>query len=102
MDFGALNGWRNTSRRTYTAARTLRGGQRLTLVSVYRWGPPGRGGRSVRTRWLLAALLALLAGPACASAGAQALPARPTAVAARPAPLTPAPGVPGNAERGRQ
>src|SRR4051794_11495590 len=102
MDFGTLNGWRNTRRRADAAARTLRGGQRLTLVGVYRWGLPGRGGRSVRTRWLLAALLAPLVGPACASAGAQVLPARPTAVAARPAPLTPAPGVPGNAERGHQ
>ena len=47
-------------------------------------------------------ILALLVGAACAPAGTQALPAPRAAGAVRLAPLTPAPGVAGNAEAGRQ
>jgi cytochrome c1 len=44
----------------------------------------------------------MLVGAACAPAGAQVLPARPTADPVRLAPLTPAPGVAGDAAVGRQ
>ncbi len=85
-------------------ARSLRSGPRwpprLTLMAESRRGQLVE--RSGTTRWLLAALLASFVGSACVSAGAQAQPTRPTVALARPAPLTPAPGVPGDAERGRQ
>src|SRR4051794_26126035 len=88
----AAGGTDSAGRRAPTACQ---GRRRLQMAD-------GPRERRACTRWLLAMLGVVLVGPACASAGAEAVPVHAPALPARRAPLTPAPGVAGDADRGWQ